>query len=87
VTVTAFVRNFADYINRVAYRRERFMLTRGNRVIAEIRPVPEARRLSELPEILSAIPRLSAQEAEAFARDWEQARDELARMESDRWDS
>jgi antitoxin (DNA-binding transcriptional repressor) of toxin-antitoxin stability system len=77
VTVTTMARNFADYINRVAYRGERFLLTRGNRVVAEIRPVPEARRLSELPGLLGALPRLSPDEAEAFGRDLAENREAL----------
>ena len=28
LSVTELVRNFADYVNRVFYRRERFVLTR-----------------------------------------------------------
>jgi antitoxin (DNA-binding transcriptional repressor) of toxin-antitoxin stability system len=52
LTVTDMARNFSEYINRVAYRGERFLLTRGSRVVAEIRPVPESRPLRELPELL-----------------------------------
>jgi antitoxin (DNA-binding transcriptional repressor) of toxin-antitoxin stability system len=82
LTVTEMARNFSDYINRVAYRGERFLLTRGNRVVAEIRPVPEARKLSELPGLLEAVPRLGRKAATAFARDWAQSRDELGGPES-----
>ncbi len=77
LTVTEMARNFADYINRVAYRGERFLLTRGNRVVAEIRPVPEARKLSELAALLKAIPRLGEEEAEAFALDWASSREDV----------
>ena len=77
VTVTEMARNFADYINRVAYRGERFLLTRGNRVVAEIRPVPEARSLRELPDLLEALPRLSPDEAESFGNDLVEGRDAL----------
>ena len=77
VTVTVMARNFADYINRVAYRGERFLLTRGTRVVAEIRPVPESRSLSELPGLLDVLPRLSPEEAEALGRDLATAREAL----------
>lgn len=77
LTVTEMARNFSEYINRVAYRGERFLLTRGNRVVAEIRPVPEARKLSELPGLLDALPRLGPDDAKAFARDWAASREEL----------
>jgi len=76
-TVTDLVRNFADYINRVAYRGESFLLTRGSRVVAELRPVPEGRRLGELEEILAGVPHLSRAQAEKFATDVDAARAEL----------
>lgn len=76
-TVTDVVRNFADYINRVAYRGEHFLLERGGKPVAELRPVPEGRRLGDLPAILESLPRLGADEADAFARDLRDVRDEL----------
>ena len=36
VIVSEAVRNFADYINRVAYRGESFTLIRGNKPVAEL---------------------------------------------------
>jgi antitoxin (DNA-binding transcriptional repressor) of toxin-antitoxin stability system len=80
ITVTDAVRNFADFINRVVYRREEFVLERGGRRVAQLVPVPEGRRLGELPDILETIPRLEAEDAEAFARELDLARDELPRI-------
>lgn len=34
VTVTQVARNFAEYVNRVAYRRESFTLIRGKKPLA-----------------------------------------------------
>lgn len=34
LTVTEVVRHFADYVNRVVYRRESFVLVRGNKPVA-----------------------------------------------------
>ena len=79
VTVTEAVRHFSDYINRVAYRRERFVLSKGKKAVAELRPVQSGRRLGDLPEILSSLPRLSEGDAHAFAQDIERARRSLAR--------
>ncbi len=76
-TVTDVARNFADYINRVAFRGERFTLMRGNRPVAELRPVPAGRSLRELPAMLASLPRLSADEASAFGEDIAAARREL----------
>ncbi len=47
LTVTEVVRHFAEYLNRVAYRRESFVLVRGKKPIAELRPLPIGRRLAE----------------------------------------
>ncbi len=87
-SVTEVVRNFADYINRVAFRGERFTLMRGNKPVAELRPVPSGRRLGELPELLASLPRLSPDDASALAEDIEAARSELSEQPlSDPWAS
>lgn len=87
-TVTEVVRNFAEYINRVAYRGERFVLIRGGKAVAELLPVPSGRRLGDLPELLESLPRLPAREAASFAEDLEGARREIeARPVEDRWES
>lgn len=86
VTVTQFARNFADYVNRVAYRRESFTLLRGNKPLAELRPLPAGARLSELPGLLASLPRLTAAEAGDFAEDLAAAQGELGEMR-DAWQS
>jgi antitoxin (DNA-binding transcriptional repressor) of toxin-antitoxin stability system len=88
VTVTQVARHFADYVNRVAYRRESFTLVRGNKPLAELRPLPVGTRLSELPALLASLPRLSSSEAADFADDLSTAQAELARAEvRDAWQS
>jgi len=77
VTVTQVARNFAEYVNRVAYRRESFTLLRGKKPLAELRPLPTGARLSELPGLLASLPRLTEAEAGEFAADLEASRDEL----------
>lgn len=75
-TVTDVLRNFSDYVNRVAYRGERFVLTRGGKAVAELTPTtPAGSRLADLPELLRSLPRLGAEEAEAFAQDLDRIRD------------
>ena len=76
-SVTEVARNFADYINRVAFRGERFTLMRGSKPVAELRPVPAGKRLGELPDLLASLPRLSPDDASALAEDIEVARTEL----------
>ncbi len=78
-TVTEVLRNFSDYINRVSYRGERFVLVRGGKEVAELVPAPTAgRRLAELPAVLASLPRLGEDEAARFARDLDAARSALA---------
>jgi antitoxin (DNA-binding transcriptional repressor) of toxin-antitoxin stability system len=88
ITVTEVSRHFADYINRVAYRRESFTLVRGNKPLAELRPLPAGKRLSELPALIASLPHLSAAEATAFGADLAAAQEELAQTEvGSAWES
>jgi antitoxin (DNA-binding transcriptional repressor) of toxin-antitoxin stability system len=87
VTVTEAVRNFSDYINRVAYRHESFVLCKGNRSVAELRPLPLGRRLGDLPDLIDSLPHLSAKEASEFAADIDSARDSLPGDISNPWES
>jgi antitoxin (DNA-binding transcriptional repressor) of toxin-antitoxin stability system len=86
VTVTQVARNFAEYVNRVAYRRESFTLVRGKKPLAELRPLPSGARLSELPGLLASLPRLTEAEAGDLAADLDAARDELGETR-DAWQS
>lgn len=88
ITVTDAVRHFSDYVNRVAYRGETFHLTKGNRTVAELRPVPTGRRLGDLPAILRAVPHLSADEATSLGKDIDTERRALDTTEvRDPWES
>ena len=60
LSVTEMVRGFSDYVNRVAYRRERFILLKGRKPVAELRPVPTGRLLGELEDVLRSLPALNA---------------------------
>ena len=81
LSVTEAVRHFAKYINRVAYRGERFVLVRGNKPMAELRPLPTGKRLAELPALLASLPCLSPAEATQLADDLTAARKTLTRTE------
>ena len=88
ISVTEAVRNFADFINRVAYRGEHFVLERGGRPVARLVPVPQAGRLGDLRELLAEVPALGKEEAESFAHDMEDASGGLPPLEeTDRWES
>ena len=87
-TVTDVARNFADYINRVAFHHDRFTLTRGGRPVAELVPVPMGKRLDELPGLLESLPRLGEAEAGALGADLAEARESLGQIEArDPWAS
>lgn len=88
LSVTEVARHFAEYINRVAYRGESFVLVRGNKPMAELRPLPAGKRLAELPSLLASLPHLSSAEATQLADDLTAAREALARAEvHDPWQS
>jgi len=85
-TVSDVARNFSDFIDRVAFRGERFLLTRRGKEVAELGPVETGVRSADLPALLRSLPSLGEAEAEAFQRDLDAARDETAGAEGhDPW--
>ena len=74
VSVTEVARNFSGYLNRVAFRGERFILTRGGREVAELRPRRRGVPLRELLTGLATGAHLTADEAESFRSDIEDSR-------------
>jgi len=88
LSLTDAARNFSETINRVTYCGDRFVLLKGGREVAEIRPVPKGRRLSELAAFLKTSARLTPAEADAFEKDMDAARYEINRMGvQNPWDS
>ncbi len=88
LTVTEAVRHFSDYISRVAYRHESFVLCKGKKFVAELRPLPIGRRLGDLSSILHTLPHLSRKDSLSFAKDIESSRSTLDRTElRDPWES
>lgn len=69
VSVTDVARNFADYVNRVVYRGETFVLYRGNKAVAQLQPVPNGKPLKELPALLASLPKLTDDELAEFSED------------------
>lgn len=88
VIVSEAVRNFADYINRVAYRGESFTLVRGNKPVAELAPVIAGRRLGDLSYLLASLPPLGEAESRDFADDIAAARGDVSEAPTrDPWGS
>jgi antitoxin (DNA-binding transcriptional repressor) of toxin-antitoxin stability system len=77
LSVTEIARGFSEYLNRVAYRHERFILLRGHKPVAELRPIPCGRLLGELDAVLQSLPSLSVAEAGELAADIDAARSGL----------
>lgn len=78
LTVTEAARHFSEYISRVAYRHETFVLRKGSKAVAELRPLPSGRRLGDLPSILRAVPHLGDADANTFAEEVDAARKAVA---------
>lgn len=87
-SVTEVARHFSDYLNRVAFRGERFVLMRGKRAMAELIPISTGRPLKDLPGLLASLPHLGEEDAASYAADIEAARAELAHLPlRDPWES
>ncbi len=85
ITATKAARRFSDLLNRVAYRHETVVISRGGRAVARLMPVrPSAGvKLKDLNALLSGLPRLD-KDAAAFAADVEVAD---RGPEDDAWES
>lgn len=70
ITVTEMSKGLADFMNQVAYRRKSFVIKRGNKEIAELRPVSKGLTGAEFLEFWKNGPHLSHEDAEAFAEDY-----------------
>jgi len=68
-SVAEVAQHFADIVGRVVDQGERFVLTLGNKPVAELRPLPAGKPLAELPGLLGPLPRLSEAEAGDFVGD------------------
>lgn len=79
VPITELSRHLSDYLNRVAYKGESFLLLRGKKPLAELRPAPRGKRLGELAELLKSLPRLSKEEATGFLHDLNEGRRRMSR--------
>lgn len=89
VSVTDMARHFADYVNRVAYRGETFVLYRGNKAVAQLQPVPTGKPLKELPALLASLPKLTDEELSELSEDLNTIREDAVEYEDlrDPWAS
>lgn len=88
VSVTEVSRNFSNFLGRVTYRGEHFILLRGKKAVAELGPAPHGLKLKELPALLKSLPQLGVPEAAAFGQDLASAKNKLRRLKiRDPWAS
>jgi len=58
ISATHAARHFSDLLNRVRYRREKFVVERGGEPVCEIIPArPLARTVADLVRLLRSIPK------------------------------
>jgi prevent-host-death family protein len=69
-----FAANVAEFIRRAEHAGESFTITRVGRPVAVLAPVRGGVRMEDLPELFASLPRLSEEEADAFAADVASAR-------------
>jgi len=67
--VTEASRHFSELINRVHYRGESAVLSKGGKPVAKVLPAHKPRTGRDLASIWGRLPHLSVEEAEAFGRD------------------
>ena len=88
VSVTNVSRHFSEFVNRVTYKGEHFLLHRGREIVAELRPATKGRRLGDLPALMKGLPRLSTDEIKSFAEDLRKSKKTLAKRKiGNPWES
>jgi antitoxin (DNA-binding transcriptional repressor) of toxin-antitoxin stability system len=88
ITVTEAARHFAEFLNRVAFGGEQFILLRGKKPVAELRPVIAGRGLEELPSLIQSLPPLAEGDVAEFEKDISSARTALGKTRiNDPWES
>lgn len=89
LTVTEAVKNFSEILGRVRFKGERFVLVKGGKPIAELRPTDAAATasLGELAAMLEALSHLEREDADQFALDLESGLKVIGPMPGVRWAS
>jgi prevent-host-death family protein len=85
VTATEAARNLSEYLNRVAYRGEIFVIRRGSKALAVLGPVTLPATGADLLAFFKRKDRLSPEELDSFERDIEAGREMLGAMPEDPW--
>lgn len=67
ISMIDVAQHFAEYVNLVVNRGERFTLLREGKPIAELGPVLQVVRLEDLPAVVATLSRITPEEARALA--------------------
>ena len=87
IAITKFARALADFINLVCYRKESFILLRGKRAVAEIRPVTKNMSLEDLSILLRSNRILNGDESMNFLDDVRNIKKEASKDKGkDKWE-
>jgi len=87
MSVTEAVRDFAELINRVYYRRESYMLTKGGKSVACLSPAVGGSdsTLKDLRLLINRQPILTFQEKRSFQKDVLSGKKMLKKVKGDPW--
>jgi len=83
ITATELAKNLSSVLNRVAYRREEFVVERNGQIVAEIAPTPATRTVTA-KEIISKIGSLKV--PKGFAADLEKIHANQGSVPPSPWD-
>lgn len=87
ITVTELARQLSDFVNRVTWRREEFVITRGGKPVASLSPVPSSVRVADLGDVLTHLPTLAEGDLEDFEEATLIAREGFSDPLADPWQS
>ncbi len=85
ISATRAVRDFSELLNRIKFNRAHYVIERGGKPVASMRPIDEKTEfltLGELKTLLKNLPRLD-DELDAFAADLEDIANNQPLMEMD----
>jgi hypothetical protein len=69
ISVAELAENLPDFIARVGLRHEHFLIREGDKTLAELGPAPSTFSATDLSNLFSILPKLSAPELKDFEKD------------------
>ncbi len=69
ITIARLARQLSDFINRVTWQGEGFLIMRGSKPVAVLSPVPSGVRVCDLGDVLAGLPPLLSDDINTFEDD------------------